>query len=95
MNELVKDLDRYKIDLCALQDIRWPGKGTVVKKKYVILCGGHKNDKREFGKGYYISRHIMDNLLGFEPTNEIIFKLSVKLKYYNLTLMLAHTLTEE
>jgi hypothetical protein len=33
VNELVKDLDRYKIDVCALQDIRWPGKGTVVKKE--------------------------------------------------------------
>jgi hypothetical protein len=61
----------------------------------MILCGGHKNDKREFEKGYYVSRYIMDNLLGFEPMNERIFKLSVKLKYYNLTLMLAHSLTEE
>ena len=47
-------------------------------KKYMILCGGHKNDKREFGKGYYISRRIMDYVLGFEPMNERIFKLSVK-----------------
>jgi hypothetical protein len=37
----------------------------------------------------------MDNLLGFEPMNERIFKLNVKLKDYNLTLMLAHALTEE
>jgi len=39
----------------------------------------------------------MDSLLVFEPTsmNERILKLSVKLKYYNLTLMLVHALTEE
>jgi hypothetical protein len=60
----------------------------------MILCGGHKNDRREFGKEYYISRHFVDNLLGFEPMNERILKLSVKLKHYNLTLMLAHALTE-
>jgi len=37
----------------------------------------------------------MDNLLGFEPKNERVFKLSVKLKYYNLTLMLVHALNVE
>jgi hypothetical protein len=37
MNELVKDLDKYKVDICALQEIRWPGKGTVIKKNYMIL----------------------------------------------------------
>jgi len=42
-----------------------------------------------------VSVDIMDNLLGFESMNERIFKLSVRLKYYNWTLMLAHALTEE
>jgi hypothetical protein len=37
----------------------------------------------------------MDSLLVFEPMNERIFKLNVKLKYCNLTLMLVHALTEE
>jgi hypothetical protein len=35
----------------------------------------------QIGKGCYISRHIMDNLLGFEPMNEKMFKLSAKLKF--------------
>jgi hypothetical protein len=32
MNELVKEVDKYKIDVCALQEIKWPGKGIVIKK---------------------------------------------------------------
>jgi hypothetical protein len=32
----------------------------------------------------------MDNLLDFEPINEIIFKFRVKLKYYNLSLISSH-----
>jgi hypothetical protein len=32
MNELVKEKDNYKIDVCALQEIKWPGKGTVIKE---------------------------------------------------------------
>jgi hypothetical protein len=59
MNELVKELDKRRTGICALQEeIRWPGKGTVIKQNYVVLYTGHKSDKHEFGKPFYISRHI-------------------------------------
>ena len=32
MNELVKQMDKYKIDICAVQETGCPGKGTVIKK---------------------------------------------------------------
>ena len=48
-------MDKYKLDSCALQEISCPGKGTVVKKNYMILYSGHKSDKHEFGTGFYIS----------------------------------------
>ena len=50
-------------------------------------CSRHKSDKREFGIGFYIIRHIMDNCLEFESVNEIICKIRVQLKYYDLTLI--------
>jgi hypothetical protein len=39
MSELVMEMDRFRVDTCVcvcvrarvLQDIRWPGKGTVVE----------------------------------------------------------------
>jgi len=33
MNELVKEKDNYKIDVCGRQKIKWPGKGTVIKEE--------------------------------------------------------------
>jgi hypothetical protein len=41
MNGLVKEMDKYKGDVCNLQEIRWTGKETVIKKKY-ILYSRHK-----------------------------------------------------
>jgi hypothetical protein len=49
--------------MCTLQEIRKPGKETAIKKNYMILFGGHESDKHKCGKGLYISRHIVDNLL--------------------------------
>jgi hypothetical protein len=37
----------------------------------------------------------MDNIFDFEPLLERICKITVKLKYYNLTLISRHALTEE
>ena len=54
MNELAKELNKCQIGICALQEIRWPGRGTVIKKNYVILYCGHKSDKHEFGKELYL-----------------------------------------
>jgi len=48
-------------------------------KKNYIPYSGHKSDEHEFGIGFYISTHIMDYLLYFEPINERICKIRVKL----------------
>ena len=45
----------------------------------MISYSGHKSGKHEFGIGFYISTHIIDNLLYFEPINERICKIRVKL----------------
>jgi exonuclease III len=66
VNELMKETDKYKADICILQEIRWLGTRTVIKKNYMILHSGPKSDKHEFATGFYISRHIMDYLLDFE-----------------------------
>jgi hypothetical protein len=31
MNELLKEMEKYKVDICAVKEIRWPGQGTVIK----------------------------------------------------------------
>jgi hypothetical protein len=54
---------------------------------YMILYSRHKSDKHECGIGFYISKYITNNLLDFEPVDEIICKIRVKLIEYNLTLI--------
>ena len=49
----------------------------------------------KIGIGFYISGHIMDNLLDFEPVTGGICKIKVILKYYNLAVISIHIPTEE
>ena len=39
LNELVKEMEKYKIDGYAHQKIRWPGKGTVIKRNTGVPGG--------------------------------------------------------
>jgi exonuclease III len=95
MDELAQELEKYKIVICALQEIRWPGERTIAKKNYMILYCGNKNGKHEFCTGFYVNRRIMDNITDFEPANDRICKIRVKLKFYNLTMISIHIPTEE
>ena len=42
------------------------------KNNCMTLYSEHKSDKHEIGTGFYISRHIMNNLLDSESVNERI-----------------------
>jgi len=53
----------------------------------MILNREHKSDTHEFGRGFYFTRHIMDNLLNFKNVNDRFFKINFKFKYYTLTLV--------
>jgi len=33
VNKLVKEMDKYKADICTLQEIRWSGTVAVIKQK--------------------------------------------------------------
>ena len=47
VNEFVKEMGKYKVDIFALQKLL-QGKGTVIKKNCVILSSVHKSEKHEF-----------------------------------------------
>jgi len=32
LSEVVKEMDKYELHVCVLQEIRWPRKGAVIKR---------------------------------------------------------------
>jgi hypothetical protein len=83
INKLVNEMDKYKGDICDLQEIRWPGKETVIKKKY-ILYSRHKVTHVNLEQDFILW------IFYFDLMNERVCKINVKLKYYKLTLTSTH-----
>ena len=63
MKELAEQLSAYKIDICGLQEMRWPGKGIIHQNKYTWFYSGNETGKHEFGTGFYVTKRMMSLIL--------------------------------
>jgi len=46
---------KYKVDICALQEIGWPGKGNVVNKNYIILYSVQKKTNMNLEQDFILN----------------------------------------
>jgi hypothetical protein len=53
-----RELARYKLDLVAVQELRWNKGGTVKAGDYSFFCG-KENTNRQLGKGFFVHHRIL------------------------------------
>jgi len=84
MNMTAEEVERYKMDLVAVQEIRWKGKGSIRKMKFTLLYSGNdRQDNR--GVDFIVSKKASRSVLGFSPISERICTLRIKGKFHNTT----------
>jgi exonuclease III len=65
------EVERYKMDVVALQEIRWKGKGSITKVEFTLHYSG--NDRQgNRGVGFIVSKRVTRSVLGFSPISERI-----------------------
>ena len=94
MEEIGREMIKFKYDLIALQEIRWKGQGEMKKKLYTVLYSGNEDRRGNRGTGFIISEKARRNILGFEPINERICKIRIKGKFRNISLLSVYAPTE-
>jgi exonuclease III len=67
MNAIAEELQRYKRDVAALQEICWKGKGIIRKLKYTMYYSGNENRQGNRGVGFIVSKKASKSVLGFLP----------------------------
>jgi len=86
MNMTAEEVERYtrKMDVAALQEIRWKGKGSIRKVKFTLhYCGNGRQGNG--GVGFIVSKKATVSVLGFSPISERICTLQIKDKFHNIT----------
>jgi hypothetical protein len=95
MNAIVEEVERYKMDAVALQEIRWKGKGVIRKPKFTIYYSGNEDRQGNKGVGFIVSKKVNRSVLGFSPICERICTLRIKGKLHNITFVNVYAPTED
>ena len=56
MNAIAEELERYKMEVAALQEIRWKGKGIIRKPKYTMYYSGNENRQGNRSRLYSLQK---------------------------------------
>jgi len=93
MTTIVSCLERYKLDITAVQEVRWDGAGSLKTQEMTIFYSGGENHVR--GVGFVIKNSILPNVVRFEPINDRICYVELKGKWFNIILINCYAPTEE
>jgi endonuclease/exonuclease/phosphatase family metal-dependent hydrolase len=95
MQEIAQEMIRNKIDIMALQEIRWQGTGRIDKPEFTIIYSGSQKRTGQLGTGFIIARKRKESMLEYETINERVCRLRMKGRYRNITIISVHAPTEE
>jgi len=75
LQELMDEIAKTQIEILALQEVRWPGKGQINKKDYLFYYSGTKEKTGQAGTGFLLMTKMQEHLINFELHNEQLCKL--------------------
>lgn len=88
-------LDKYKIHVAAIQEVRWVGEDSTKSGKYTLLYSGRKDNRHEEGTGFMVHDSITPNIIDFAAINSRICRLRIKGTFQNISLVCAYAPTED
>ena len=71
MQEIADQIVGSRIQIVALQEIRWRGYGLLKKDKYSIYYSCNPNTTGQAGTGFIIQKSATNKILGFEPISDL------------------------
>ena len=95
MQEISEEMMKYKIDIIALQEIRWQVQSRIDKLDYNLLYRGSKEKTGQLGTGFKTKKTMKGSLLDFEPQNNRICTIRLKGRFRNITAISAHAPTKD
>ena len=72
IQEIIKEMMKYKIEIITLQEIRWQGQGRIDKPDFTLLCSGSEEKTSLLGTGFIMNKTKQRSLLDFKPRNKRI-----------------------
>lgn len=91
--ELETELNKYKIQIAALQEVRWKESGEIKLKNGSIFWKGRR-DKHAEGVGFYVHKSLRDAVLEFEEISSRLARIRLNTNWFKTTVLVAYAPTE-
>ena len=87
-------MDEYRLDITAIQEMRWIGEGVIEKKNHMVFYSCH-NKEHIFGTGFIVNKRRKHLIMDFQSKSHRLCRLRIRGKFFNYSLICAHAPTEE
>jgi hypothetical protein len=91
---IVGELERYKLDLVGVQEIRWDKAGTVRAGDYTLFYG-KVNDNHQLGTGFFVHQRILPAVKKVEFVSDRMSYIVLRGRRCNIIFLKAHAPTVE
>jgi len=91
---LLSQQDSYKMDITAIQEVRWTGEGIIDKKNHTMF---YSSDKKHhmFGTGFIVNKNIKHLVTDFKAKTPRICKIHVRVLFFKYSCGCVNAPTEE
>ncbi|XP_025407444.1 uncharacterized protein LOC112681400 [Sipha flava] len=94
VHNIVNEVEKYKVKLTALQEIRWTNTGTINMNETTIFYDSC-TDQRQLRTGFVVHKDLVPVVKEFKDINHRISMLTIEAKWFDISLMNVHASTED
>ena len=91
---MTSEIDRCRMDLVGVQEVRWEGSGTLESGNYTSYYGEGKAN-HQLGTGVFVHRRIRSAVKKVEFISDRVSCVTLKGRWYDILVLNAHAPSED
>ncbi|KAL4103878.1 hypothetical protein QTP88_019213 [Uroleucon formosanum] len=94
VHNIVNEVEKYKVKLTALQEIRWTNTGTININETTIFYGSC-TEQRQLGTGFSVHKDLVPAVEEFKDINSRMSVLTIEAQWFDISFVNVHAPTED
>ena len=91
---MTSEIDKDRMDLVGVQEIRWEGSGTLESANYTLFYGGG-NTNHQVGTRFFVHRRLRSAVRKVEFISDRVSCITLKGRWSDIIVLNVHDLSED